>query len=99
MGQFHGRGGSKRWHNWFNRMAVIRHTHTLLLIEANVHIKEIQERLGHSDISTTMDIYAHMTKNIKKEASTKFSNLMKDLSESISNNKDLDYKQKSHEHS
>jgi integrase len=57
-----------------------RHTHTSLLIEANVHIKEIQERLGHSDINTTMDIYAHMTKNIKKEASNKFGNLMKDLS-------------------
>lgn len=60
-----------------------RHTHTSLLIEANVHIKEIQERLGHSDINTTMDIYAHMTKNIKKEASIKFSNLMKDLSKNL----------------
>lgn len=60
-----------------------RHTHTSLLIEANVHIKEIQERLGHSDIKTTMDIYAHMTKNIKKEASNKFSNLMKDLSKNL----------------
>lgn len=62
----------------------LRHTHTSLLIEANVHIKEIQERLGHSDINTTMDIYAHMTKEIKKEASTRFGNLMKDLSNSIS---------------
>ncbi|PFN31010.1 integrase [Bacillus cereus] len=52
-------------------------------MEANVHIKEIQERLGHSDINTTMDIYAHMTKNIKKEASNKFSNLMKDLSKNL----------------
>jgi len=60
-----------------------RHTHTSLLIEANVHIKEIQERLGHSDINTTMDIYAHMTKNVKKEASTRFSNLMKDLSNNL----------------
>ncbi|WP_409970566.1 tyrosine-type recombinase/integrase [Bacillus sp. Bva_UNVM-123] len=33
-----------------------RHTLTSLLIEAYVHIKEIQERLGHSD-NTTMDIY------------------------------------------
>src|SRR5699024_2179972 len=62
-----------------------RHIHTSLLIEANVHIKEIQERLGHSDISTTMDIYAHMTKDIKKEASTKFGNLMKNLSKNIYN--------------
>lgn len=60
-----------------------RHTHTSLLIEANVHIKEIQERLGHSDINTTMDIYAHMTKNIKKEASNKFSDLMKNLSNNL----------------
>ncbi|WP_223280659.1 tyrosine-type recombinase/integrase [Virgibacillus halodenitrificans] len=60
-----------------------RHTHTSLLIEANVHIKEIQERLGHSDINTTMDIYAHMTRNLKKEASTKFGNLMKTLSKKI----------------
>jgi integrase len=60
-----------------------RHTHTSLLIEANVHIKEIQERLGHSDINTTMDIYAHMTKNIKKEASNKFRNLMENLSNNL----------------
>jgi integrase len=71
-----------------------RHTHTSLLIEANVHIKEIQERLGHSDINTTMDIYAHMTKNIKKEASNKFSNLMKDLSKNLIDSK---HEQK-HEH-
>lgn len=71
-----------------------RHTHTSLLIEANVHIKEIQERLGHSDINTTMDIYAHMTKNIKKEASTKFGNLMKDLSKNLIESK---HEQK-HEH-
>ncbi len=57
-----------------------RHTHTSLLIEANVHIKEIQERLGHADIATTMNIYAAMTKDMKKEASTRFSNLMKDFS-------------------
>lgn len=60
-----------------------RHTHTSLLIEANVHIKEIQERLGHSDINTTMGIYAHMTKNMKKKASTKFGKLMNSLSEKI----------------
>ena len=60
-----------------------RHTHTSLLIEANVHIKEIQECLGHLDINTTMDIYAHMTQNIKKEASKKFRNLMKDLSDNL----------------
>lgn len=41
-----------------------QHTHTSLLIEAGVGIKEIQQRLGHSNINTTMNIYAHMTANM-----------------------------------
>jgi integrase len=56
-----------------------RHTHTSLLIEAGVGIKEIQQRLGHSDINTTMNIYAHMTSNMEEKASQQFSELMKDL--------------------
>lgn len=56
-----------------------RHTHTSLLIEAGVGVKEIQQRLGHTDINTTMNIYAHMTANMEEKASHQFSKLMKDL--------------------
>ncbi|MBT2650027.1 tyrosine-type recombinase/integrase [Bacillus sp. ISL-34] len=56
-----------------------RHTHTSLLIEAGAGVKDIQERLGHSDINTTMNIYAHMTKNIEEKTSHKFSELTKGL--------------------
>ena len=56
-----------------------RHTHTSLLIEAGAGVKEIQERLGHSDINTTMNIYAHMTKNIEEKTFCKFSELTKGL--------------------
>ncbi len=56
-----------------------RHTHTSLLIEAGVGIKELQQRLGHTDINTTMNIYAHMTANMEEKASQQFSELMKDL--------------------
>ncbi|MDO8223939.1 site-specific integrase [Bacillus cabrialesii] len=56
-----------------------RHTHTSLLIEAGVGIKEIQQSLGHTDINTTMNIYAHMTTNMEEKASQQFSKLMKDL--------------------
>jgi len=55
------------------------HTHTSLLIETGAGIKEIQERLGHSDIITTMNIYAHMTKNIEEKTSHKFNQLTKGL--------------------
>lgn len=57
----------------------LRHIHTSLLIKAGVGVKEIQQRLGHTDIETTMNIYAHMTKNMEEKASQKFSELMKGL--------------------
>ncbi|PTL37654.1 tyrosine-type recombinase/integrase [Alkalicoccus saliphilus] len=60
-----------------------RHTHTSLLAQAEVSLPEIMERLGHDDENTTKKIYLHVTKEMKKEASTKFSNLMKDLSENL----------------
>ncbi|WP_431844771.1 tyrosine-type recombinase/integrase [Niallia taxi] len=44
-------------------------THTSLLIEAGVGVKEIQQRLGHTDINTTMNIYAHMTANMEEKSS------------------------------
>ncbi|MGG0844081.1 tyrosine-type recombinase/integrase [Peribacillus simplex] len=56
-----------------------RHTHTSLLIEAGVGLKEIQQRLGHTDIQTTMNIYAHMTDNMEEKASHQFSKLMEDF--------------------
>ena len=37
------------------------------MCEAGVNIKVIQDALGHSDISTTLNIYADVTKEIKAE--------------------------------
>jgi len=58
----------------------LRHTHTSLLAEAGVGLEEIMERLGHSDDETTRRVYLHVTKEMKKKASQKFSELMKGLS-------------------
>ncbi|MBO0377997.1 site-specific integrase [Staphylococcus warneri] len=60
-----------------------RYTHCALLIEAGVHIKEIQERLRHKDINTTMNIYAKITNSYKKDASQKFSQLMENVSRDL----------------
>ena len=46
----------------------LRHTHATLLHEAGVNVKVIQERLGHSDIATTMNIYSHITKSLEEDA-------------------------------
>lgn len=57
----------------------LRHTHTSLLAEAGVGIHEIMERLGHQDDEITKRVYLHVTKNMKKEASQKFGELMRNL--------------------
>ena len=44
----------------------LRHTFTTRLCEAGVNIKVIQDVLGHKDISTTMDIYTDVTKDLKR---------------------------------
>ncbi len=45
----------------------LRHTHATILIENGANIKDVQERLGHADIHTTMNIYVHNTDKIKNE--------------------------------
>lgn len=57
----------------------LRHTHTSLLAEAGVALEQIMDRLGHSDDQITKNVYLHVTQEMKKEASQKFSKLMRSL--------------------
>ncbi|AMQ04983.1 tyrosine-type recombinase/integrase [Sporosarcina psychrophila] len=56
-----------------------RHTHTSLLAEAGVGLEEIMDRLGHQDDEVTRKVYLHVTSEMKKEASNKFSELMRSI--------------------
>lgn len=49
----------------------LRHTSATLLINEGVHAKIISQRLGHSDISTTMNIYGHAIEEADKLATEK----------------------------
>ena len=53
----------------------LRHTHATLLLEADVNVKVIQERLGHSNINTTLNIYSHVSKKLEYASIDKFEKL------------------------
>ena len=46
----------------------LRHTYTSNLLANGAAPKDVQELLGHSDVSTTMNVYAHSTRNAKWES-------------------------------
>ncbi|MFD0048902.1 tyrosine-type recombinase/integrase [Actinomycetes bacterium NPDC127524] len=54
----------------------LRHTHATLLLSQGVHAKVISERLGHSNIKTTMDIYSHILPNMQEDAANKIDILL-----------------------
>ena len=46
----------------------LRHCHASLLLADGTNIKAISERLGHSKVSTTLNIYSHLMPNIQAAA-------------------------------
>ena len=50
----------------------LRHAHATILLQQGVHPKIVQERLGHSSISTTLDIYSHVLPGLQEDAALKF---------------------------
>jgi integrase len=53
------------------RLHDLRHSHATHLLMANVHPKIVQERLGHANIATTMDLYTHVMPGMQDEAATR----------------------------
>lgn len=57
------------------RLHDLRHTSASLLIAQGVHAKIISERLGHSDISVTMNTYGHAFKSADRAAADKMESI------------------------
>ncbi|MEH2501487.1 integrase [Bradyrhizobium sp. AZCC 1578] len=53
---------------WGMTLHKMRHTHASHMLAAKIHPKIVQERLGHSSIAITMDIYSHLMPNMQGEA-------------------------------
>ena len=50
----------------------LRHLHATMMLEADANIKVLQERLGHSDIGTTLNTYSHVTRKLEDAAIERF---------------------------
>jgi integrase len=49
----------------------LRHSHATQLLLAGVHPKVAQERVGHSTINVTLDLYSHVSATMQEDAATK----------------------------
>jgi integrase len=55
----------------------LRHSHASLLVKLGIQPKIISDRLGHSNISITMDLYSHVYKDTNKEVANMFDTLIR----------------------
>ncbi len=56
------------------RMHDLRHTHASLMLKAAVHPKIVSERLGHSTVAFTLDVYSHVVPGLQEAAAQAFDN-------------------------
>lgn len=54
----------------------LRHTAGSLLINQGQSVKQVQEFLGHEQVSTTLDIYTHLTRESKKDTAVAMDSLL-----------------------
>lgn len=58
------------------RLHDLRHTHASLLLGAGVPIKVVSERLGHTTIAMTMDVYGHLLPGMDADAAARFDRMI-----------------------
>jgi integrase len=58
------------------RLHDLRHTHATLALQAGVHPKVVSERLGHANVSITLDTYSHAIPAMQEEAAALIAGLV-----------------------
>lgn len=58
------------------RLHDARHTHATIMLKQGVHPKVVQERLGHANISTTLDTYSHVSPGLQEAAARGFDDIL-----------------------
>ncbi|MET1029657.1 MAG: tyrosine-type recombinase/integrase [Domibacillus tundrae] len=54
----------------------LRYSHASMLFEAGANVKDVQERLSHGDINTTLNIYTHVTDMKREKTADMFAKYM-----------------------
>ena len=62
---------------WGVTLHKLRHSHASHMLASNVHPKIVQERLGHSSIAITLDIYSHLMPNMQGGAAATVDGVMR----------------------
>ena len=60
------------------RLHDLRHTYATLALQAGLHPKVVEERLGHSSIAITMDTYSHAIPALQESAAAMVASLVLD---------------------
>ncbi|MED0678736.1 site-specific integrase [Aneurinibacillus thermoaerophilus] len=61
----------------------LRHTHATIMLRLGEHPKIVSERLGHSNIQMTLNLYSHVTPDMQKDASTRFEQAMQSIKNTL----------------
>ena len=65
------------------RLHDARHAYATLMLRQGVHLKIVQERLGHAKMGTTLDIYSHVTPGLQEAAALQFEQGLMNFKQSV----------------
>jgi integrase len=58
------------------RLHDLRHTWATLALQNGVHPKIVQERLGHANVSITLDVYSHVSEGLHSDAASRVASMI-----------------------
>ena len=65
------------------RLHDLRHTHATLALAAGVEMKIVSDRLGHSQISVTADLYTQVTRGVARTAANQIADVLRGANDAL----------------
>jgi integrase len=57
----------------------LRHSYATMALKSGDNIKDVQTNLGHSTVTITLDLYSHVTQEMKKASADRMENFIQGL--------------------